>query len=138
MKSTLAVTAAALALGFSLPAASAPLPAPRTEGGITYLTGGIGRDEAAAMKAEAKRYPLSIVLSEGRRDAYVAGARVTIADAGGKTVLDAKPVGPILLVRLPAGRYRIRAVAGGKTLQREAQVSGAGAEQVVLHWAAMA
>jgi hypothetical protein len=138
MKPSLPLTAGAVALALALPAFASILPEPQTLNGITYLSGGIGQDEAAAMKAEAKRYPLSIIFSEGRHDAYVANAKVTIADASGKTVLDAVSVGPIMLVKLPAGRYRISAMAAGKTLQREAQVKAKGDEQVLFHWSKIA
>lgn len=134
MKSSLPLTAGAMALALALPAFASILPEPQTLNGITYLSGGIGQDEAAAMKAEAKRYPLSIILSEGKHDAYVANAKVTIADAGGKMLLDAVSVGPIMLVKLPAGHYRISAMVAGKTLQREAQVKAKGDEQVLFHW----
>jgi hypothetical protein len=134
MKSSLAVTAGALALALALPSLAAALPRPQTENGVTYLSGGIGRDEAAAMKAEAKRYPLSIVLSEGKRDAYVADAKVTIADRAGKALLDGVSGGPIMLVKLPAGRYRITATANGKALHRTVLVKAKGDRQVVFHW----
>lgn len=134
MKSSLPLTAGAMALALALPAFASILPEPQTLNGVTYLSGGIGQDEAAAMKAEAKRYPLSIILSEGKHDAYVANAKLTIADAGGKMVLDAVSVGPIMLVKLPAGHYRISAMVAGKTLQREAQVKAKGDEQVLFHW----
>jgi len=134
MKSTFATTAGAIALAVSVPALAATLPTPQTEHGVTYLSGGIGKDEAAAMKAEAKSYPLSIILSEGKHDAYVANAKVTITGKDGKVLLDAVSVGPIMLVKVPAGEYRITAMAGGKTLEREAKVGTKGDQQVLFHW----
>lgn len=134
MKSNVVMTAGALALALSVPALAAALPTPQSEHGITFLSGGIGKDEAAAMKAEAKRYPLSIILSEGKHDAYVANAKVTIAGTDGKVLLDAVSVGPIMLVKLPAGEYRVTAMAGGKTLEREAKVSAKGDQQILFHW----
>lgn len=134
MKPRLAATAGALALAFSVPLLAASLPAPQTQNGITYLSGGIGQDEAKAMKSEVKHYPLSIVLSEGKHDAYVAGARVTIADKAGKVLLDSVAAGPIMLVKLPEGHYRITASADGKTQHRSVLVKAKGERQVVFHW----
>ena len=134
MKSSTAVTAGALALAFSASAIAASLPDPQTQNGVTFLSGGIGSDEAQAMKAEAKHYPLSIVMSEGRHDAYVANAKVSISDKAGRMLLDAVSEGPILLVKLPAGRYRVSAMADGKTLERDIHVGTKGGRQVVFHW----
>lgn len=86
------------------------------------------------MKAEAKHYPLSIVMSEGRHDAYVANAKVSIRDKAGKMLLDAVSEGPILLVKLPAGRYHVSAMEDGKTLARDVLVGAKGGQQVVFHW----
>jgi len=134
MKPRIPRLAGALALALALPALAAALPAPQTQNGITYLSGGIGRDEADAMKAEAKRYPLSIILSEGRHDAYVANAKLTISGADRKMVLDAVSVGPIMLVKLPAGRYSISAMVGGETLRRTVEVSEKGGREILFHW----
>ena len=134
MKSSTAVTAGALALAFSVSAFAASLPDPQTQNGVTFLSGGIGKDEAAAMKAEAGHYPLSIVMSEGRHDAYVANAKVSITDKAGRLLLDAVSEGPIMLVKLPAGRYHVSAMEDGKTLVRDVLVGAKGGQQVVFHW----
>jgi hypothetical protein len=47
-----------------LSACYAQLPKVQTQGNITYIAGGIGEDEAKALKAESKSWPLSIEFSE--------------------------------------------------------------------------
>jgi hypothetical protein len=134
MKTGLA--ASALALAFAWPAAAAAIPAAKTEHGITYVSGGIGRDEAAAMKAAAKHYPLSMVFDAGKHDEYLAGVKVRVKDKAGNVAFDEVADGPIMLIRLPEGRYTIDATRHGKTLQRTAQVPAKGDRQVVFHWPA--
>lgn len=134
MKAAMAFPAGALALALVFPAAAAPLPQAKTEHGVTYVSGGIGQDESSALKAEAKSYPLSVVFAAGRQDEYLAEVPVTIKDRSGRTVLDTVSRGPIMLVRLPAGRYRIAATRNGKALQRSAAVQARGDTQVVFHW----
>ena len=134
MKSRFSLPAAAFAMAFSLAAGAATLPSPQTLDGITYLTGGIGREEAGAMRAEAKSYPLSLVFSAGPRRAFVSDVKVTIKDKSGKVVLDSASGGPIMLVKLPAGQYTVSAVQGGVALHRSVQVSAHGGKQLSLYW----
>ena len=135
MKTRLCIPTAALLLSIALQASAATLPQPQTANGIRYLSGGVGQDEAAAMKAEAKNYPLSIVFSAGRDNEYLADVKVTIKDKAGKQVLATTTAGPILLVDLPAGRYTIAAERNGKTVNRTVQVNHRGDKRVNLHWA---
>ena len=134
MKKTFAASTGALALALAFSTAAAALPQPQTENGITYLTGGIGSDESAAMKAAAKDYPLSMVFSGGKHNAYLADVKVTIKDHAGKAMLDTVADGPIMLVRLPAGKYAVAAMRDGKTLHRIVQVKAKGDRQVHFHW----
>jgi len=134
MKANLSLPAGALALALALPAAAAMLPPAKTENGITYIVGGIGHDESVAMKAEAKSYPLSMIFYAGKDNEYVADARVAIKDKAGKTVLNIKADGPIMLVKVPAGRYTITADLNGKTLHHTVQVSPKLHKEADFHW----
>lgn len=134
MKPAMTLFAGALALAAAFPVLAATLPQPKTEHGITYLSGGIGRDESAAMKAEAKNYPLSLVFSAGKEGEYVADVPVTIKDRAGKVVLDTVSSGPIILLKLPAGKYRVVALRQGKALQRTVVVKAKSERQVSFHW----
>jgi hypothetical protein len=91
------------------------LPAERSQGSVTYVTGGIGKDESDAMKQAASRYSLAIEMSSpaGPRAEYVADVKIDIRDQQGKTVLSTTSDGPILLANLPPGRYTINADKNG-------------------------
>ncbi|MBI2958722.1 MAG: carboxypeptidase regulatory-like domain-containing protein [Betaproteobacteria bacterium] len=119
--------AAAAATGYALPQ-------PKTENGITYVSGGIGADEAKAMLAEAMRYPLSAVFFANRNNEYLADVEVTITDNAGREVLSAISEGPIMLLEIPAGRYTVEAEVGGKTLRRTVQVWEDSPQQIGFHW----
>lgn len=132
-------TLGAVALGLTLPALAAShvaLPKAKTEGAVTYLSGGIGHDEALAMRRAAKHYPLSMVFSKGKRGEFVADVNVTIKDKVGKTVLKTVSDGPIMLTKLPAGEYSVTAALGDKALRRTAKISGKGDVQESFHWPA--
>lgn len=83
------------------------LPTVQQDNGINYLTGGIGSGEAAAMRAEAAKYPLAVTFfAQGAvKGVYVSGVDVLIQDAKGNPLLHAITDGPFLLVRLAAGDY---------------------------------
>jgi hypothetical protein len=134
MKAILSVPAGALALAVAFHAVGATLPQAKTENGITYVSGGIGHDESAAMKAEAKNYPLSMVFSAGKDNEYLADVRIAIKDKAGKEVLNAVSDGPIMLVKVPAGRYSIAAERNGKSLHHTVHVNQKGDKQVNFHW----
>lgn len=130
------LTSGAVILSVVIPvvalAQSAALPQPQTEGNVTYLSGGIGQDEALAMKEAQKQYPLSMTFSQGGE--YLANIPVDIRDKSGKTVLHAVSNGPIMLVTLPAGEYRVSARMNGKTLQHTATVKPAGNTHLSFNW----
>ena len=134
MQPTLAVSLGALALALALPALAVPLPQPKTEHGIVYLSGGVGHEEALALQAAAKNYPLSLVFAAGRHNDYLADVKVTLKDQHNKVLLDTVSGGPIMLLKVPPGRYAIAAQTEGKTLRRSVQVKAGAERQVVLHW----
>lgn len=99
---------------------------PRTENGITYLCGGVGEDEAQAMKQAASDYKLMLTFAAAN-GAYLADVNVDIADARGRSVLQTNCDAPIMLVDFEqGGNYRVRAEANGHTVTRSAQVRNGG------------
>jgi hypothetical protein len=106
--------AAALAV-FSFGAAAqqasqAPMPQERAQGNVTYLSGGIGVDEADVLRQQSASYPLTLEMATaagGPRGAYISDARVDIRDSSGKQVLSTTTEGPLMLLRLPSGTYTV-------------------------------
>lgn len=133
MQTRLGVALASAALAAALQANAATLPQPKTENGVTYLNGGIGEAEAAAMKTEAQHYPMSVIFSAGKDNAFLADVKVTITDKGGKELLSTA-AGPIILLKLPAGTYAIAAERDGMTLHRTVHIGTKANQQIVLHW----
>lgn len=125
--------------GFALPAAAAwtQLPAAKHEGNITYLSGGIGTGEAKAMQAAARKYPLEVEFIKKERGgpaAYLADDKVTIRNAGGKTVLSATSDGPFLLAKLPPGRYTVMASNDKVRKERKVDLASGKHERVIFEW----
>ncbi len=114
-----AMLAAAICLDAG--AATSTLPRERVSGVASYVSGGVSTDAAHAFEAAFGRYPLVVKLYEraGQRDEYTAAARVTITDRAGRVVLDDRAEGPFMLVRLPAGDYRVAASLKGRALRAQ-------------------
>jgi hypothetical protein len=115
-----AALAALLGAVMALPAhaSGSQLPPERQAGSASYVSGGVGEGESQRFEAAFKHYPLIVQLFEnsGVRDEYTADARVKITDAKGRLVLHEQADGPFMLVRLPAGNYRIAASLKGHDL----------------------
>jgi hypothetical protein len=90
-------------------------------GEIAYVNGGFGEEEADALRAEARRYPLQLVFAL-RSGEFVADVDVRILDHEGRHVMELADQGPILLAQLPPGRYTIEAEFEGVVKRRAVDV----------------
>jgi hypothetical protein len=128
------VLAAGLAAG--VVCAQAPLPREHAVGAVSYVSGGIGSDEAQALREASVDYPLTLELAAaagGPRDEYVSSAEVRIADSRGALLLDTRTDGPLLLVRLPAGIYAVEVQWNGVHRQRTVEI-GARRQHLLLEF----
>lgn len=100
----------------------------------SYVNGGIGAGEQAMMHRIAKEFPLRIIFSEGKNGAFITGIPVTITDEHGKVVFNLSEAGPMLYVRLPKGKYVVKAVSDGVAQSSEATLDGKHSKKVILHW----
>lgn len=106
------------------------------EGSVTYITGGVGEDEAKAIKAEAKNWPLNIEFSQylGSHDAWVSQVYLTILDAKGTAIFEANLDGPMFLAKLPSGYYEIVATYEGITKKQKIQIIAGRPLYVSINW----
>ncbi|WP_321925070.1 carboxypeptidase regulatory-like domain-containing protein [Paraburkholderia guartelaensis] len=122
--STLLVAACAFAMASSA-LAQTGMPQTEQQGDISFVSGGVGRDESSALRHARSQWPLSMLFT-GPGSSYVADVHVQIAGAGGASVLDTRSHGPYMLVRLPAGRYTITATYNEVTRTQRVNVAGNG------------
>ncbi len=133
----------ATALAAAQPAMSAAdtqamsrLPPKLTQGQVTYMSGGIGEDEAAAMKQESSHYPLSLEFAQRgeQGNEYIAGVVVDIKNMHGRTELSTISDGPLLLADLPAGKYKLTVDLNGQTKTRDVVIAQGKPAHVVFVW----
>jgi hypothetical protein len=73
---------------------------------IPFLMGGVGEDERLCLEPAENNYNLRLefALTSGE---YLADPTVRIQDASGNELINMVSEGPWLLVKLPAGEYRV-------------------------------
>lgn len=102
--------------------------------GIQYMTGGIGEDEAIAMKKIAKQFSLNLMFSEGDEGGLITDVNVVILNTEGKTVFSIKGAKPLLYVNLPSGQYRVLARYQQNKQGVMVQVNQGKNKRCILNW----
>lgn len=112
------------------------LPTVREQGGVSYLSGGIGLDQSGAIRAEARHWPLELMFVRANGE-YLADVGVRITDRKGNDVLNTRARGPYMLVRLRPGTYTVNAsVDGGRSQKRTVTIANGGHARANFSWAA--
>ncbi|HEV3239217.1 MAG TPA: carboxypeptidase regulatory-like domain-containing protein [Casimicrobiaceae bacterium] len=113
--------------GASVAQEQAGFPPPeRVQGSVSYVSGGIGSDEAATLREAAAAYPLTLEFtapSGGLRGEYVSDAKVEIRDRQGRPVLSTTAEGPLVLVRLPSGTYAVEVAWNGAVKRKTVAIT---------------
>jgi hypothetical protein len=110
-------------------------PASRGPSEASFICGGVSQEDAQEMKAQARQHALMLTFAESS-GAYLADVEVEIRGTRGGVVLSAKCEGPIMLVDLPPGNWRITAQANGRTQQRSISTGRGRTAQTTFVWPA--
>lgn len=119
--------------GFSL----APVPPEQNYGAVSYRVGGVGLDEAQAMREISPGYPLTLTFAERSpegRGLFTAGVAVKIIDAEGAVRLATVAGGPMMLVDLPSGDYTVTAALDGRNKSQELSLREGEKSKLVFVW----
>lgn len=100
----------------------------------TYLNGGIGVDEQAAMHRVVNAFPLRMSFSEREDGEFLADIPMMISDSNGNSVFELRKAGPMLYVALPPGRYKVTARFGGVTQTQGVTLAGNDGKDLHFHW----
>ncbi|WP_214510949.1 carboxypeptidase regulatory-like domain-containing protein [Pseudomonas brassicacearum] len=106
---------------------------PLQQNGISYLSGGIGEDEARAI-GQAQGYNLHMTFAVGPENKYIPDVEVVIQKASGQTLLTLTEAGPLVYVQLPPGKYSVVATRNGEARRDTAEVGSGAARNLVFHW----
>lgn len=114
-----------------------PLPAAQVQGAVSYVTGGIGEDQAAAFRHAAASYPLEMLFVEkaGAKNEFLADVSVSVRDRSGTALLETTTDGPFLLAELPDGKYSIDAEYRGEHKHRSIEIRSGAHQSAIFVWA---
>ena len=136
--------AASLAAVFALVAGAASaqvgasLASKVTPAGVAYVSGGVGNAQQQAMKDAIKDYDLRMTFARQQTGSYLASVKVTIdrteGHGVGSLVLDTVSSGPMLFVKLPDGKYDVRAEVEGQVQTRTVNIRNGQAQDLVIHF----
>lgn len=122
-------------------ASAAEQPRVQSNGAVDYLSGGVGKEEADALKQQSADYALTLEFASARSaegdaspGAYLADVKVDIRDAQGRQMLDTTTQGPLLLVRLPPGDYTVVADWHGVRKEHNVDLPEGARRHVVFMW----
>lgn len=109
-----------------------------TPAGVAYVSGGVGNAQQQAMKDAMKDYDLRMTFARQQTGSYLASVKVTIDRMDGREagtlVLDTVSSGPMLFVKLPDGKYDVRAEVEGQVQTRAVNIRQGQAQDVVIHF----
>ncbi len=122
-------------------ASAADLPHLQSNGAVDYISGGVSKDEADALKQQSADYALTLEFASSRSaegdvspGAYLADVNVDIRDTQGRQMLNTTSAGPLLLVRLPPGDYTVSADWNGVRKQHRVDLPEGARRHVVFMW----
>ena len=103
--------------------------------GIAYITGGVGQDEAAALRGMARGYSMRATFMTGTGE-YLSGVAVEVSRSDGTVVFAARSDGPYLFAQLPPGHYRVAATFDTTARTKQITVPSHGSIRFTLVWPA--
>lgn len=101
--------------------------------GISYVSGGVGLEERQCLAPMERDYNLKMVFALKSRP-YLADEMVKIQDQQGNEVFQRMADGPWLLVKLPAGNYKVTVSREGHTTEVRNVVVGNGMQVEHFVW----
>jgi len=135
-KTAAVVTLGAAILGPGLTLAETSLPPIQNNGQIEYLSGGIGKNEATAIKTASKHWPLTLefAVKDKTRSDFAANVNLVVRDAAGHAALQTTTAGPFVLAKLAPGGYTVDATLDSKTLHKKIFVKQGETAKALFLW----
>lgn len=110
---------------------SAQPAAPLARGAV--VTGGVGIESSAALRPHQREFNLKFIFTLQEGD-YIADVAVKIVDSAGRIIVEQVVDGPLMLARLPAGRYVATLTYEGAVQTRPFVLGAKGLQTLHLRW----
>lgn len=132
------ITTSLLAFGAAGPVNAAVYAQPQImieKANVQYVTGGIGKDEVEKVRQVGRKHDFNVQLTFAWNTGnFLADIPVTITDARGNPVFTLEKSDPVLMLRLPAGRYTAMATYDGATMKHAFEAPAHGTRTVRFAW----
>jgi hypothetical protein len=92
---------------------------------VSWLSGGVGDEAMTEMHKVSTAYNVHLLLT-GPHGNYLAGVPFTVSRRNGQVTVSGVTEGPLLYLKLPAGRYQIAVEIDGAWQTRRIQTSASG------------
>jgi hypothetical protein len=113
------------ALAFELDDAAKSNVASSPQAEVSWLSGGVGDEAMTEMHKVSTAYNVHLLLT-GPHGNYLAGVPFTVSRRNGQVTVSGVTEGPLLYLKLPAGRYQIAVEIDGAWQTRRIQASASG------------
>lgn len=107
---------------------------PQLRNGITYVSGGVGKDQQEQMAVMRKDYNLQLTFANKKTGEFRADVQVALQNATGAEVLNVTSDGPMFFAQLPSGAYRVTATSAGKAQTQSVTLGKDGARELNFYW----
>lgn len=105
------------------------------QGNISYVSGGIGRDESNALEAVQKNYNLRIT-SADKSGHFYGNTRILVRNSQNDLLLDVVG-GPLIYANLPNGRYSVEGFGEGQSKKQAFVITGRKPVTIHFNWTQM-
>jgi hypothetical protein len=127
------------AIGTSVPSSDAKSSEIKTDGGIRYISGGVGESDRSELKALSNEFNLHLMFATQASGEYLSAVRVIILDAHKSPVLTAESKGPWFYAQLPPGNYSVEVTPTGRrgegqTQRKVVHLDGSSRSKMDFYW----
>jgi hypothetical protein len=111
----------------------------KSDGGIRYVSGGVGESERRELDALASEFNLHLMFATQSSGEYLSAVRVNILDTHNHPLLTALSKGPWFYAQLPPGRYTVEVTptghrGEGQTQRKAANLDGSSRSKLDFYW----
>ncbi len=111
----------------------------KTDGGIRYVSGGVGESERRELNALSHEFNLHLMFATQGSGEYLSAVRVSILEARQGAVLTAQSKGPWFYAQLPPGDYRVEVTptgqrGEGQTQRKAVHLDGSSPSKMDFYW----
>jgi hypothetical protein len=126
-------------VGPSVPSSDSRSSEIQSDGGIRYVSGGVGVSGRGDLQALSSQFNLHLMFATQGSGEYLSAVQVTILDSNQSPVLTAESEGPWFYAQLPPGDYSVEVTPTGRrgedqTQRKSVHLDGSSQSKMDFYW----